>query len=106
MGRVQQGDVIDIERTSVSDGQVEFDRVLMIGEAEAAPKIGTPTVEGAKVTASIVAEVKDALAGVKDFPGITGGMTFTPDGDPKKCAVIVQINDEGQFAFHKSVCPK
>jgi len=51
-------------------------------------------------------KVKDALAGVKDFPGITGGMTFTPDGDPKKCAVIVQINDAGQFAFHKSVCPK
>ena len=51
-------------------------------------------------------KVKDALAGVQNFPGITGGMTFTPDGDPKKCAVIVQINDEGQFAFHKSVCPK
>ena len=51
-------------------------------------------------------KVKDALASIKDFPGITGGMTFTPDGDPKKCAVIVQINDAGEFAFHKSVCPK
>jgi len=51
-------------------------------------------------------KVKDALAAVKDFPGITGGMTFTPDGDPKKCAVVVKINDEGQFAFNKSVCPK
>ncbi|MCG6908542.1 MAG: ABC transporter substrate-binding protein [Deltaproteobacteria bacterium] len=51
-------------------------------------------------------KVKDALAGIKDFPGITGTMTFTPDGDPKKCAVIVQINEQGQFAFHKSVCPK
>jgi branched-chain amino acid transport system substrate-binding protein len=52
------------------------------------------------------AKVKDALAAVKNFPGITGGMTFTPDGDPKKCAVIVQINQDGEFAFHKSVCPK
>lgn len=51
-------------------------------------------------------KVKDALAAIKDYPGITGGMTFTPDGDPKKCAVVVKINDEGQFAFHKSVCPK
>ena len=51
-------------------------------------------------------KVKDALAVVKNFPGITGAMTFTADGDPKKCAVIVQINDAGQFAFHKSVCPK
>ncbi len=51
-------------------------------------------------------KVKDALASVKDYPGITGAMTFTPEGDPKKCAVIVKINDEGQFAFYKSVCPK
>ena len=50
-------------------------------------------------------KVKDALASVKDYPGITGGMTFTPEGDPKKCAVVVKINDEGKFAFHKSVCP-
>ena len=50
-------------------------------------------------------KVKDALAAVKNYPGITGGMTFTPEGDPKKCAVVVKINQEGQFAFHKSVCP-
>ena len=51
-------------------------------------------------------KVKDALANIKSYPGITGGMTFTPEGDPKKCAVVVKINDDGQFAFHKSVCPK
>jgi branched-chain amino acid transport system substrate-binding protein len=51
-------------------------------------------------------KVKDALASVKDYPGITGTMTFTAEGDPKKCAVIVKINDAGEFAFHKSVCPK
>ena len=50
-------------------------------------------------------KVKDALAAVKDYPGITGGMTFTPDGDPIKCAVVVKINEQGEFAFHKSVCP-
>ena len=50
--------------------------------------------------------VKDALAAIKDYPGITGGMTFTPEGDPKKCAVIVKINDAGEFVFHKSVCPR
>ena len=51
-------------------------------------------------------KVKDALATIKNFPGITGEMTFTPEGDPKKCAVIVKINGEGQFEFYKSVCPK
>jgi branched-chain amino acid transport system substrate-binding protein len=51
-------------------------------------------------------KVKDALAAIKNFPGITGEMTFTKEGDPKKCAVIVKINDAGQFEFYKSVCPK
>ncbi len=51
-------------------------------------------------------KVKDALVAVKDYPGITGAMTFNADGDPEKCAVVVKINDEGKFAFHKSVCPK
>ena len=51
-------------------------------------------------------KVKDALAAVKNYPGITGNMTFTPEGDPKKCAVVVKINDEGQYEFYKSVCPK
>lgn len=49
--------------------------------------------------------VKNALGAVKDFDGITGKMTFTPEGDPIKCAVVVQIDDEGQFSFFKSVCP-
>lgn len=49
--------------------------------------------------------VKDALAAIKNFPGITGAMTFTPEGDPQKCAVVVKINEAGQFTFHKSVCP-
>ncbi len=49
--------------------------------------------------------VKDALAKVKEFEGITGKMTFTPDGDPIKCAVIVRISDKGEFEFYKSACP-
>ena len=49
--------------------------------------------------------VRDALAKIKDFDGITGKMTFTEDGDPIKCAVIVRINDKGEYEFYKSVCP-
>jgi len=49
--------------------------------------------------------VKDAMASIKEFDGITGKMTFTPDGDPIKCAVIVRISDKGEFEFFKSVCP-
>jgi branched-chain amino acid transport system substrate-binding protein len=49
--------------------------------------------------------VRDALAKIKAFDGITGKMTFTEDGDPIKCAVIVRISDKGEFEFYKSVCP-
>ena len=51
------------------------------------------------------AAVKDALAKIKEFEGITGKMTFTSDGDPIKCAVIVRISDKGEFEFYKSACP-
>ncbi len=49
--------------------------------------------------------VRAALANVKDFHGITGDMTFTPEGDPIKCAVIVRISDAGEFEFFEQVCP-
>jgi len=49
--------------------------------------------------------VRDAMAKIKDFEGITGKMTFTEEGDPIKCAVIVRISDKGEFEFYKSVCP-
>jgi len=49
--------------------------------------------------------VRDALAQIKDFEGITGKMTFTEEGDPIKCAVIVRISDAGEFEFYKQACP-
>jgi branched-chain amino acid transport system substrate-binding protein len=49
--------------------------------------------------------VRDALARIKDFDGITGQMTFTEEGDPIKCAVIVKINNQGEYEFYGSSCP-
>jgi branched-chain amino acid transport system substrate-binding protein len=49
--------------------------------------------------------VRDAMAKIKQFSGITGTMTFTEEGDPIKCAVIVRISDTGEYEFYKSVCP-
>ena len=48
--------------------------------------------------------VKNELGKIKDFDGITGKMTFTPEGDPIKCAVIVKIED-GKFKFYDQACP-
>jgi len=61
-----------------------------------------------KITGNIEKDrrcVRDALARIKQFNGITGQMTFTQEGDPIKCAVIVRISDKGTFEFYKSVCP-
>lgn len=49
--------------------------------------------------------IRDALAKIEEFEGITGEMTFTEEGDPIKCAVIVRISDAGKYEFYKSVCP-
>ena len=49
--------------------------------------------------------VRDSFANIKNFAGITGNMTFTEEGDPIKCAVIVKINDNGEYEFYKSSCP-
>ena len=49
--------------------------------------------------------MRDSLAQVKNFKGITGEMTFTEEGDPIKCAVIVRISDTGEYEFYKPICP-
>jgi branched-chain amino acid transport system substrate-binding protein len=48
---------------------------------------------------------QNPMARIKEYDGITGKMTFTEDGDPIKCAVIVKISDKGEYEFYKSVCP-
>ncbi len=48
--------------------------------------------------------VRDQLAQIKDYEGITGRMTFTEEGDPIKCAVIVKIQG-GKFVFYQQACP-
>jgi branched-chain amino acid transport system substrate-binding protein len=61
-----------------------------------------------EITGDLAADrscVRDALAEIKEFPGITGDMTFTEQGDPIKCAVIVRISDEGEFEFYEQSCP-
>lgn len=49
--------------------------------------------------------VKEALAKVKNFEGVTGKIGFDGNGDPNKCAVVVKIDDKGVFTHHDTVCP-
>ena len=56
--RVQQGDVIFVEKIdSQADEAVTFDQVLLVGDGEET-KIGAPTVAGAKVEGKVLAQVK------------------------------------------------
>jgi branched-chain amino acid transport system substrate-binding protein len=49
-------------------------------------------------------KVRDALATIQEFEGVTGNMQFKGTGDPIKSAVILQIKD-GKFTYHASVQP-
>lgn len=49
--------------------------------------------------------VRKGMQEITSFAGITGNMKFDDQGDPIKCAVVVQISQTGQFEFRKSVCP-
>ena len=72
-------------------------------------RLAQAAIEGSgKITGKIKEDrkaVRDALAKIKNFEGITGNMTFTEEGDPIKCAVIVKISDKGEYEFYKSICP-
>ena len=53
--RVTQGETLRVETLEASEGDaVEFDHVLMVGEGEDV-KIGTPLIDGGKVTATVKA---------------------------------------------------
>jgi large subunit ribosomal protein L21 len=52
--RVEQGEVLKLEKLEGAEGDViDFEKVMMIGEG-ADVKIGAPYVEGGKVTAEVV----------------------------------------------------
>lgn len=55
--KVQEGDVIKVEKLGVAAGEtITFDQVLVVSDKDV--KVGTPTVDGASVEASVVAEGK------------------------------------------------
>ncbi|MBZ0292428.1 MAG: ABC transporter substrate-binding protein [Anaerolineae bacterium] len=50
------------------------------------------------------ADIRDGLANIDLYEGVTGTMSFDEQGDPTKCAVIIQIN-EGAFTYYDTACP-
>lgn len=66
--RVEQGDRIYIECRDLPEDarSVEFDRVLMLGDGPKS-RIGTPLVEGAKVTAKLEAPIRGPKVEIVKF---------------------------------------
>lgn len=64
---VRTGDVIRIDRRDANEQEkLTFDRVLLLrGEGEA--QVGTPTVSGASVTATVLGEIKAKKIIIRKF---------------------------------------
>jgi len=67
--KVEEGLVFEVQiRDLPEDAKtLEFDRILLVGDVEGGPKIGQPTVAGAKVTASIIREMKGDKIIIRKF---------------------------------------
>jgi len=95
-----------IDRYKEKYGYVPADVAALTWDAL---RLAQAAIEGSgKITGKIKEDrkaVRDALTKIKNFEGITGNMTFTEEGDPIKCAVIVKISDKGEYEFYKSICP-
>ncbi len=51
------------------------------------------------------AKVKDKLAVIKGFEGVSGNLDMNADGNPAKSAVVIRINEKGEFELFKTVNP-
>lgn len=64
--RVTEGESLKLEKIEAATGDtIEFDRVLMIGGESV--QLGTPTLDGAKVTAEVVAQGRHAKVKIIKF---------------------------------------
>ncbi|MGE5454996.1 MAG: ABC transporter substrate-binding protein [Methylocystaceae bacterium] len=50
-------------------------------------------------------KIKEALAATKDFPTVSGKITFDQDGNPVKAATILQVKADKTYSFVTSVNP-
>ena len=64
--KVSEGDVIKVEKIEAEAGdKIEFDQVLMVAGDDV--KVGSPVVEGAKVSAEVLDQKKDKKVVIYKF---------------------------------------
>ncbi len=65
--KVREGDSLKVEKLGAGEGEsIEFDRVLLLGEGVDV-KVGTPYVEGGKVTATVEEHGRDKKVHILKF---------------------------------------
>jgi large subunit ribosomal protein L21 len=67
--RVEEGQVLEVQRKDLDEDAktIAFDRVLMVGDLEGGPKIGQPVVDGARVKATVLGEIKGDKLVIQKF---------------------------------------
>ena len=90
--RVQQGDVIFVEKLNAqADEAVTFEEVLLAGDGEQS-KIGAPVVAGAKVEGKVLAQVKSKKVVVYKYKAKKGERKKQGHRQPYTKVEIVAIN--------------
>ncbi|MEK6797756.1 MAG: 50S ribosomal protein L21 [Planctomycetota bacterium] len=58
--RVTEGLVFEVQRKDIAEEtkSIDFENVMFVGDLEGGPKVGQPYVSGARVTASVIGELK------------------------------------------------
>jgi branched-chain amino acid transport system substrate-binding protein len=51
------------------------------------------------------AAIKEKIVAIKGFEGVSGKLDMNAAGNPAKSAVVIRINDKGEFESHKIVSP-
>lgn len=67
--RVEEGTVLEVQIKDLAEDAktYDFERVLLIGDVEGGPKIGQPTIKGAKVSTTIVGAFKGDKIRIQKF---------------------------------------
>ena len=90
--RVQQGDVIFVEKLNAqADEAVTFEEVLLVGDGEQS-KIGAPVVAGAKVEGKVLAQVKSKKVVVYKYKAKKGERKKQGHRQPYTKVEITAIN--------------
>ena len=90
--RVQQGDVIFVEKMDVAEGaEVSFSNVLAVGE-EGSVKVGSPVVEGASVAAKVIKNGKGKKLNIITYRPKKGSARHMGHRQPYTKVEITAIN--------------